>query len=244
MLTRFKLVSVFLTMANHASHYLRTVGEDAIQRIPPGVASDHAALSVLAQVAQAGVRRAPPEVGQAALVAGQGVVGQLVVQFLKASACSPVIATDVVDSRLDKATLSGADLTLNAERDDVYAAVMAVTDGNGVERVYDATPVPPCTADKPARGRYTRHHRNAWGAYGQSGAKPLRRFLPTRPHAYGDVSTAHAHRGNTAGALDSTAPPPALSNHARERRPQRRAFDHARRASCASIRHLRQARGR
>ena len=131
-----------LTMANHASHYLRTVGEDAIQRIPPSVASDHAALSVLAQVALAGVRRAPPEVGQAALVAGQGVVGQLVVQFLKASACSPVIATDVVDSRLDKAKFSGADLTLNAEREDVYAAVMAVTEGNGVERVYDATPVP------------------------------------------------------------------------------------------------------
>lgn len=131
-----------LTMANHASHYLRTVGTDAIDRLPPNVPSDGTALAVLAQVALAGVRRAPPEIGQATLVAGQGVVGQLVVQFLKASGCSPVIATDVADFRLEKSRESGTDLTVNAARDDVYAAVMAATDGNGVERVYDATPVP------------------------------------------------------------------------------------------------------
>ncbi|MDE2815564.1 MAG: zinc-binding alcohol dehydrogenase [Chloroflexota bacterium] len=131
-----------LTMANHASHYLRTVDEDAIERIPPGVASEHAALGVLAQVALAGVRRAPPEIGQAALVAGQGVVGQLVVQFLKASGCTPVIATDVADFRLEKSKRSGADLTIDAAREDVYVEVMAATEGKGVERVYDATPVP------------------------------------------------------------------------------------------------------
>ena len=131
-----------LTMANHISHYVRTVGEDAIDRIPAGVRADHAALGVLAQVALAGVRRAPPEIGQAALVAGQGVIGQLIVQFLKAAGCKPVIATDVVDFRLERSRRSGADLAINAARDDVYAAVMDVTGGNGVERVYDATPVP------------------------------------------------------------------------------------------------------
>lgn len=131
-----------LTMANHTSHYVRTIGEDAIERIPAGVRADHAALGVLAQVALAGVRRAPPEIGQAALVAGQGVIGQLIVQFLKAAGCRPVIATDVVDFRLEISRQSGADLTLNAARDDVHSAVMAATDGNGVERVYDATPTP------------------------------------------------------------------------------------------------------
>lgn len=131
-----------LSMANHTSHYLRTVGKDAIDRIPSGVQADHAALGVLAQVALAGVRRAPPEIGQATLVAGQGVVGQLVVQFLKASGCGPVIATDVADSRLEKSRRSGADLTINAAHEDIYAAVMAATGGNGVDRIYDATPVP------------------------------------------------------------------------------------------------------
>lgn len=131
-----------LTMANHASHYVRTVGADAIDRLPPETPSDQASLGVLAQVALAGVRRAPPELGEAALVAGQGVVGQMAVQFLKAAGCMPVIATDVADSRLELSRKSGADLTLHAERDDVYAEVMAATGGNGVERVYDATPVP------------------------------------------------------------------------------------------------------
>lgn len=131
-----------LTMANHASHYLRDVTKDAIERIPSRIAADHAALGVLAQVALAGVRRAPPEIGQAALVAGQGVVGQFVVQFLKASGCQPVIATDVADFRLERSKRSGADLTVNVAREDVYAAVMAATGGKGVERVYDATPVP------------------------------------------------------------------------------------------------------
>ena len=131
-----------LTMANHASHYLRTVGEDAIERLPSGARSAHAALGVLAQVALVGIRRAPPEIGHAALVAGQGVVGQLLVQFLKAAGCKPVIATDVVDFRLERSLRSGADLTLNAAREDVPAAVMTATGGNGVERVYDATPTP------------------------------------------------------------------------------------------------------
>ena len=131
-----------LTMANHASHYLRTVGTDAIERIPSGVKSEHAALAVLGQVALAGVRRAPPEIGHAALAAGQGVIGQLIVQFLKAAGCGPVIATDVLDFRLEMAQRSGADLTVHAGREDVRAAVMAATGGRGVERVYDAVPVP------------------------------------------------------------------------------------------------------
>ena len=131
-----------LTMANHASHYLRTVGTDAIQRIPSGVKSEQAALGVLAQVALAGVRRAPPEIGHGALAAGQGVIGQLIVQFLKAAGCGPVIATDVLDFRLEMATRSGADLTINAAREDVRAEVMAATEGKGVERIYDSIPVP------------------------------------------------------------------------------------------------------
>ncbi len=131
-----------LTMANHASHYLRAVDSDAIDRVPAGVRSDQAALGVLAQVALAGVRRAPPEIGHAALAAGQGVIGQLIVQFLKAAGCAPVIATDVLDFRLERSRRSGADLTINAAREDVRAAVMAATGGNGVERVYDAVPAP------------------------------------------------------------------------------------------------------
>jgi 2-desacetyl-2-hydroxyethyl bacteriochlorophyllide A dehydrogenase len=131
-----------LTMANHASHYLRTIGEDAIDPVPHNVPSDQAALGVLAQVALAGVRRAPPEFGQAALVAGQGVVGQMLVQFLKAAGCSPVIATDIVDSRLDRSRLSGADVTVNTAQEDVYTAVMAATGDRGIERIYDVTPVP------------------------------------------------------------------------------------------------------
>lgn len=131
-----------LTMANHTSHYLRTVSKDAIERIPTNVASDHAALGVLAQVALAGVRRAPPEIGQTALVAGQGVVGQLIVQFLKSAGCRPVIATDVVNSRLERSQQSGACQTINAAREDVYSLTRDATQGKGVERIFDTCPTP------------------------------------------------------------------------------------------------------
>ena len=128
-----------LTMANHSSHYLRREGKDVLEVIPDDVHSDHAALAVLAQVALSGLQRHPPQLGQSAVVTGQGVIGQFLLQFLKAAGCRPVIAADILDQRLEKSEVSGADLTVNAAKDDAAAAIRSATGGKGADLIYDCT---------------------------------------------------------------------------------------------------------
>ena len=62
------------------------------------------------------------------LVIGSGVAGLLHIQLARLKGVSKIIATDISDRRLDFAKRLGADLTVNASREDV---VQALLDFNG-----------------------------------------------------------------------------------------------------------------
>jgi L-iditol 2-dehydrogenase len=137
-----------LSMGRHQSHVLldlapdRTGGPAYVEKVPAGLALDHAAFAVLGSVAMHGVRRAELQVGQSVAVFGQGIVGQLIVQLARAAGCRPVVGVDIVGPRLEEARLSGAHAVVDASRDDVEAAVRRATDGRGAEAVFDATRTP------------------------------------------------------------------------------------------------------
>jgi threonine dehydrogenase-like Zn-dependent dehydrogenase len=145
-----------LTRHRHASHalvdltpgvYSETARQPALpevqlQRLPTGVADDHAAFAVLASVALHGVRKAALQLGESAAVVGQGVVGQLVGQFARLSGALPLIAVDRVASRLERARVGGAHATVDASREDVGEAVRALTGGAGVDAGFEATRTP------------------------------------------------------------------------------------------------------
>jgi threonine 3-dehydrogenase len=76
---------------------------------------------------------AEPIAARSTLVTGCGPVGLLAVAVARASGASPVIATDVIDYRLDLARRLGADIVLNARRDDIVKEVRGATGGDGVE---------------------------------------------------------------------------------------------------------------
>ncbi|MGH3948607.1 MAG: zinc-dependent alcohol dehydrogenase, partial [Pseudonocardiaceae bacterium] len=70
----------------HALHSeLNWVPKNLYCRVPAGVAPEHAAFGTVGSIAMQGVRRGEPALGDAALVIGLGLIGQLVVQLLVAS---------------------------------------------------------------------------------------------------------------------------------------------------------------
>ena len=73
-----------------------------------------------------------PQLGECAVVVGQGILGQLAVQFLRLGGCEPVIAVDLEQSRLALARRVGAaSHYLNPGVDDVVGAVHDLTAGRG-----------------------------------------------------------------------------------------------------------------
>ena len=86
--------------------------------------------------------------GHTAAVVGSGGVGQFAIQLLASLTPARVIATDVSSARLEAATAAGADVVIGAEPDgDGGAAVRDLTDGRGVEVVFDCVGIAPSIAD-------------------------------------------------------------------------------------------------
>ena len=77
--------------------------------------------------------------GECVVVFGQGILGQLTVQWAKLSNASPVIAVDLIEKRLEiSKEVSGADLVYNAgEVRDMAMIVRELTDNRGADVVFE-----------------------------------------------------------------------------------------------------------
>ncbi len=73
------------------------------------------------------------------LVLGQGAIGLSTTAVAYRMGARMVIGVDLDDYRLDKASSLGAEVTLNADRDNLVEAVQDLTDGEGVDCVVEAT---------------------------------------------------------------------------------------------------------
>ena len=87
-----------------------------------------------------GQRRAGMRPGCSVLVIGSGIAGLLHVHLARALGVGHIVATDVVEHRLDAARQFGADAALHAE-DDVPAYLRKVTDGRLADLVIVCTGV-------------------------------------------------------------------------------------------------------
>lgn len=85
-----------------------------------------------------GQRIAGLELGQTVLVAGSGISGLLHINLAKALGAGRIIATDLVDYRLEAAERFGADSTINAKAD-VPAMVRDINNGLGADLVIVST---------------------------------------------------------------------------------------------------------
>lgn len=109
------------------------VPKNLCARVPDGVSAEQAAFTVVGAVALQGVRLASPSLGEAVVVIGLGLIGLLLVQFLRASGCE-VIGIDPSSERRALAERFGV-RTVDAKDADTVGQVRVLLGGRDADAV-------------------------------------------------------------------------------------------------------------
>ncbi|MDO4337370.1 MAG: alcohol dehydrogenase catalytic domain-containing protein [Eubacteriales bacterium] len=115
-----------------------TVSEWMVVPIADNVSYKAAALLEPCGVTLACAKKGHTEDEKSVVVLGAGPIGLLIVKFLKALGVPTVIASDIIDKRLEKAKECGADYVINPRAADVVEEVKKLTEGYGADRVINA----------------------------------------------------------------------------------------------------------
>ncbi len=133
----FERGDLVASATGHSSYVL--VSKDDVLKVPEGLQAEEAAFFNLASIALQGARKGFIELGSSVVVVGQGLVGLLAMQFAALSGAFPLIAVDMISSRLKLSTKLGADYVVNSTEVDAIEEVMRLTDGQGADVVIEAT---------------------------------------------------------------------------------------------------------
>jgi predicted dehydrogenase/threonine dehydrogenase-like Zn-dependent dehydrogenase len=101
-------------------------------QVPAAVSLRHAAFTTIASIAMQGVRQSGAALGDAVVVIGLGLVGQLTVQLLCAQGCR-VVGVDLDDRKLAAALVGGAESAYSRRAEGLEAAVAHVSGGFGAD---------------------------------------------------------------------------------------------------------------
>jgi len=128
---------VVFSFAPHQSAHVLPAG--SAFKLPEGIDPRAGVLTAVLNTTFNGILDANLHLGECVVVFGQGVLGQLTVQWAKLSGASPVIAVDLIEKRLEiSKQVSGADLVFNAgEERDIAMAVRELTDDRGADVVFE-----------------------------------------------------------------------------------------------------------
>ncbi len=103
------------------------------------VSSLEAAFVIIASMGLGGARKLELELGESAMVMGQGLLGIFATQFLRQSGAMPLIAADLNPARRELALKLGADYALDPSDKDFVKVVMDITNGKGVNGCVEVT---------------------------------------------------------------------------------------------------------
>lgn len=121
--------------ANHAQ--VNFVPKNLVAPVPDNVSLKHAAFATIGAIALQGYRQAEMQLGETACVIGLGLLGQLLVQILRAAGMH-VIGVDLLDSRCRLALELGAAAAGTPADTGLRAATRRLTAGFGVDCVFIA----------------------------------------------------------------------------------------------------------
>lgn len=124
----------------HSNYNIRK--EDEITKVEnDDVSSLEAAFVIIASMGLGGVRKLEVELGESAMVMGQGLLGSFSTQFLRLSGANPVIAVDLNEERRKLALKLGADYAFDPMDKDFVQKVKEITKGKGVNACVEVTGV-------------------------------------------------------------------------------------------------------
>jgi 2-desacetyl-2-hydroxyethyl bacteriochlorophyllide A dehydrogenase len=120
----------------HGTEYVVTA--DAPILLPAGLPPDVGVFAANLETAVNVALDAHPRIGEAVLVAGQGVVGLLITMLLRRAGASPIVTSDVHERRRVASAEVGADHALGVDVG-LVDQVMELTAGRGVDVAIEAT---------------------------------------------------------------------------------------------------------
>jgi L-iditol 2-dehydrogenase len=118
------------------------VPADYVFPIPDNLTLEHGSLiePLAVGVHAAGLAKIKP--GQTAAVLGEGSIGMCTTACAKLAGALTVYGMDLHDYRLDAARDIGADVTFNADKENVVEKILDATNGRGVDVVFEAAGSP------------------------------------------------------------------------------------------------------
>jgi len=116
---------------------LVNIPQHILYRIPDGVSFTQASMVEPVAVAAHAVELTPVAWNDTAVVVGSGMIGLFVIAVLRAKGCGKIIAIDLEDDKLKLARELGADVALNAGKDDIKKEVLALTANRGADVAFE-----------------------------------------------------------------------------------------------------------
>ena len=130
-------------VGTYGTHACYTLSDpQTVRPIERDIPDERAVFFTIAEIVMNGVRRAKTTWGEAVVVHGLGLLGQLTVQFCRLCGARPIFAVDVVESRLDRLPKDRAIIPVNAASEDVTSLVDKLTRGRMADVVFEVTGIP------------------------------------------------------------------------------------------------------
>ena len=122
--------------ANHSE--INFIPGNLCARVPEGVILKEAAFVTIASIAMQGFRQTGSQIGENVAVIGLGLLGQILVQIIKANGCR-VFGFDISQKKCDLASGNGAFFTNVADKTNFEEEISSLTGGNGCDSVIITT---------------------------------------------------------------------------------------------------------
>lgn len=124
------------------AEYMLIPSTARVHKIADNVTPDDAAIIEPLACAIHTVNRGDIQLDDVVVIAGAGPIGLMMVQVAHLKTPKKLVVIDMVDERLELARRFGADMVINAGREDALSIVQGITDGYGCDVYIEATGSP------------------------------------------------------------------------------------------------------
>jgi threonine dehydrogenase-like Zn-dependent dehydrogenase len=128
------------------AEYMKFPAKARVYKVPDNISAKHAALIEPLGCAIHAVERGEIKFGDVVVQIGCGTLGLCMVALERLKNPGLLVALDLIDSRLELARQFGADITINAGKEDVVQGIHDLTGGYGCDVLVEATGNPDAIA--------------------------------------------------------------------------------------------------